>query len=350
MIASAVMVASVAQFYRNQESGIFRRRNLVEDSNSTDANSNNQVIIRVFGSEVLRWKLTGALIVSIVGVVSSSILFAAHFETYVAPQLWRTIFQDGSNMERNILLLNILFWAAAIHICTSSLSVGASQANVYFTTWIAFGSSVLNFDVWRAGANLPTFGDVRFDRDTSHNWVWIIVSLTLSSFSALDMYFQRNDLEFIVDGEVFAVPDSEWIRALSLTFGFLGLSSFVLIGNSFLSSCKIRLCWGLSVEWRHFELLTILGLLGTWGWVIFIYTGVDDSINQPGNAYFGIWSTFFNAIFVLGTWMRENRTLVAAFYADFEDEDNSDPLEKSESEKVKDGANHPQEESKQEEA
>ena len=325
MIASAVMLASVAQYFRNNKDlGIFRRLQVANNTTTTDNTQDGPDVVNFLGNDVLRWKLTGALIVSIAGVSSSFLLFMAHFDTILFPQLWRTVFRDGSKIERNILLLNLLFWIGSIHVCTSSLSVGASQANVYFTTWIAFGASVLNFDIWRAGANLKTVGEFQFDRDTAFNWMWLIGCLLLASFSALDMYAHRDDLEFIVNGQPFRIPAQEWYLPLGLSFGFLGLSLIVFVGNCYVSAWKIKLCGEYYLEWRHFELLTILGLLGTWSWIIFVYTGVDDEINRPGNAYFGIWGTFFNTIFILGTWLRENRTLLGGLYFDDEEEDEEE--------------------------
>ena len=64
------------------------------------------------------------------------LIVLVHFDTVFLPKVWKGIFQDGSIVERNLILFLLLFWAAAVYICTSSLSVGESQANTFFTAWI----------------------------------------------------------------------------------------------------------------------------------------------------------------------------------------------------------------------
>jgi len=85
---------------------------------------------------VYRWKLWGAIYVASIGVGMNLLILLVHFDTVMLPKLWVCIFRDGSLAERNLILFMILFWAAAVHTCTSSLSVGELQANVYFTAWI----------------------------------------------------------------------------------------------------------------------------------------------------------------------------------------------------------------------
>lgn len=90
---------------------------------------------------VYRWKLWGSIYMSATGTGLCLLTLLVHFDTVCLPRLWKSVFQDGSTAERNLILFFILFWAANVHICTSSLSVGESQANTFFTAWIGKCSS-----------------------------------------------------------------------------------------------------------------------------------------------------------------------------------------------------------------
>ena len=93
-----------------------------------------------------------------VGTIFTIFIIVAHFDTIAFPDFWKVVFQDGSRYEQYICVTSVLYWAAAIHINTSTLSVGEVQANVFFTTWIAFFSSVLNCGVWRVAAGRRSIG------------------------------------------------------------------------------------------------------------------------------------------------------------------------------------------------
>jgi hypothetical protein len=146
LIASIVMVASVAQFYKNDDvqKAFFDKYGYLK----------KERFVLIDGTRVFVWKFIGAFVVACVGITSSLVILLVHFDTFLFPRFWRKVFRDGSIWERNLLILNGFFWAVGVHICTSSFSIGATQANVYFTTWIAFIASALNFDMWRVSANL----------------------------------------------------------------------------------------------------------------------------------------------------------------------------------------------------
>jgi hypothetical protein len=44
-------------------------------------------------------------------------------------------------------------------------------------------------------------------------------------------------------------------------------------------------------------------------WFVFDMSGVDGVISGLNNGYFGLWGTFINSIFTLGTWLRENKNI-----------------------------------------
>jgi hypothetical protein len=144
MIAASVMLVSVIQFKHK------------------DIISVSDVDVKYFQTAnglVYRWKLWGAIYIAAIGVGSCALTVLVHFETVCFPHYWVKVFRDGSLAERNLIRGMILFWAAGVHICTSSLSVGETQANVFFTTWIAFGSIALNYGVWRESAGFTALAE-----------------------------------------------------------------------------------------------------------------------------------------------------------------------------------------------
>jgi hypothetical protein len=146
-IASAVMLVSVVQFYR--------QRNISSTTTAIETNYNNIDYYYFFnGVIVYRWKLWGAILVSSIGAALSVLTMYVHFDTILAPELWYRYLQNGSVVEQYWIIGLMIFWSMGLHICTSTLSVGESQANVYFATWIAFGSTVMNYGVWCESAHV----------------------------------------------------------------------------------------------------------------------------------------------------------------------------------------------------
>jgi hypothetical protein len=311
-IASGVMLVTVLQFFGNGDTTTTRRQRHLETQargNSTDpTDGNDDLVDTPFDASVLRWKLYGALAVSIFGITFYLLVMVAHLDTVLFPKLWKSVFQDGSRHERNLLYFLILFWSAALHICTSTFSVGYVQANVYFTCWICFFATCFNLDVWRASANLPTIGSQKPRRETTRNWAWTCIFSLTTTLALADVYSNRDKLVFYVKGEVFNPPRTEWIRGMSLTFGTCMLSAAVILANATLDfSYQITVCSTelFILDWKFCEGFVIFGILGIWGWMTDRYTGVSGALNGPGNAYFGVWCTFFSAVFTLGSWMKE---------------------------------------------
>ena len=96
----------------------------------------NEYFMTSNGYIVQMWKFWAALYVGAGGVGSSFLIIAAHFDTFCLPRTWMHIFRDGSRGELYVIAVLFLFWAGGLHVCTSSLSVGEVQPNVYFTSWI----------------------------------------------------------------------------------------------------------------------------------------------------------------------------------------------------------------------
>ena len=320
-IACGVMLASVLQFFQNEnrvrlfqssDKGYRAADNTQVQLNGsrTDSGEGNDDFVKTpFDSSVLRWKLYGALTVSIVGIIVYLLIMLAHLDTLLFPKLWKSNFKDGSHSERNLLYLLLVFWAAALHICTSSFSVGYVQPNVYFTCWFCFVTNCMTINVWRVSANVPTIGSQKTSRKTTHNWRWTCIFTLATALALLDVYSNRTHFTFYKHGELYKPPTRAWIRGLILTFGTFLLSAAVILANSTLDfSYKLMRCflWDpITIDWKVFEGIILMGILGLWGWMTIVFTGVSGAVNGPGNVYFGIWCTFFSTIFTLGTWVKE---------------------------------------------
>jgi len=314
-IASGVMLASVLQFFENKNTSTPTVRNrqleiVIAQSggNSTETGVNDDFVNTPFNAVVQGWKLYGALTVSIFGVAAYLLIILAHMDTVIYPKLWKSFFKDGSIKERNLLCWLILFWAAALHICTSIYSVGYVQANVYFTCWICFLTACFNLNVWRAAANLPKLGSVRTKRETTRNWLWTCIFALATSLALSDVYVNRSHLNFVVKGVAYVPPKSEWIRGLCLTFGVFTVSALIILVNEKLDlsyQCKLRSLENIIFNWKGCEGVILLSVIVVWGWLTAVYTGVSGAVHGPGNVYFGLWCTFFSSFITLGTWLKE---------------------------------------------
>jgi hypothetical protein len=272
---------------------------------------------------VFRWKLWGALYMSSAGVALSLLSVGVHFDTVVAPNLWVSLFRDGSLAERNWILALMVFWAAAVHICTSALSVGEFQANVYFATWIAFGATAMNFGVWRESAGLPPVMvqvAALESRETTYNWLWICFFSMIFAGASTDMYFNRSQLTLRFQGEPLDLLIRDWTIILSVVWSEVALCVVAIMLNELLTFHK---SWRLPcvvtrnadryrcvLGWHQLEGLVIFLATGCKFWVILKYAAVDGVIPGLSNAYFGVWGSFFNGVFALGTWLRENKNTV----------------------------------------
>lgn len=299
---------------------------MLEEKNTT---VNLDKYFYFYNGVVYRWKLWGAIYMSSAGVALSLVSVLVHFDTVVAPKIWLSLFRDGSLAERNWILLLILFWAAAVYICTSTLSVGESQANVFFTTWIAFGSVAMNYGVWRESAGLPSllaFNKVEnggYYRETTHNWMWICMFSIIFAGSATDIYINRSDIVLRYRGQPLALVNQDWIIILSVVWSEVALCLMAIVFNEYfhtLSSSSCRLPCVVSrpagkgryrcvFGWRQFEGFILVVATGCKFWVILEYAAVDGVIPGLSNAYFGVWGSFFNGVFALGTWLHENKNI-----------------------------------------
>jgi hypothetical protein len=243
------------------------------------------------GSLLIKWKLLGAIYVSAIGCLLSFLTVLAHFDTILLPSLWIHVFRDGSLAERNWICFLVIFWAASVHICTSTLSIGELQPNVFFTTWIAFGSIASTFDVWRDSAGLTSSltsantsakktafvfsnsnnnnssnshqstyqqgggslemvtsshnantipvntlsppildeTDLSFHRETTINWIWTLAFSLLFALSIVDVYYNRDHL--VISFDAIQLDHKRWVQVLSTVWADVVVCILAIIIN-----------------------------------------------------------------------------------------------------------------------
>jgi hypothetical protein len=158
LLASIVMLISVSTFYQGEADSESSSPEIWSLVNSTRVG--NDVFLSPDGRYVRIWKLIGCFIVSTLGTTVTLGIIIVHFDTIFCPSFWLRTFRDGSKHEQSLLILLAVFWGIGIHINTSSLSVGESQPNVYFTSWISFLSSILNYGIWRISAGQRSIAEM----------------------------------------------------------------------------------------------------------------------------------------------------------------------------------------------
>ena len=133
-----------------------------------------------------RQKMRAAFILPAIGCSITFLIICAHFDNKYFPDIWREIFKDGSRSELYIICAMVAFWIAGLYICTGIHSVGYVQANVFFSSWAAFATSLMTLKLWRESAGLPSmFGKlVTHSRMTSEyaDKLYIICICCVSSF------------------------------------------------------------------------------------------------------------------------------------------------------------------------
>jgi hypothetical protein len=306
LLASTVMLITVIQFYRQQENNDF-----VTLFNNSDGENR---IYNSINGPVYYWKFIGCVAVGSAGAGISLFVLLVHFDTICLPRVWVQCFRDGSQIEHVFLLFLVLFWAVSLYVCTSTLSVGEVQANVYFTTWIGFVSAVVNFGVWRVSAGRPSLADKinLHHRETSYNWIWTLCFLFIFAGSATDIYFNRDDITLRLKGEVLELSQREWLIILAIVWAFVGICLLALLFNHCLTKeVEVKFCGGsrFVLGWRQIEGIVILAMVGVFFWIIYKHTGANGVINGLNNGYFSVWGAFFNSVFTFGTWLRENKDI-----------------------------------------
>ena len=150
LLASIVMLISVSTFVSEEEGENYTE--IWDIFNRTRGDSMEKLYYSNESRAVFAWKLFGCFAVSGLGAIITLAIILAHFDTICFPSYWLRKFRNGSRYEQVLLISLGVFWGLGLHINTSSLSVGQSQANVFFTSWISFFSAILNYGMWRISA------------------------------------------------------------------------------------------------------------------------------------------------------------------------------------------------------
>lgn len=308
LLASTVMLITVIKFDQNSQN---------ETVFSLDVESILASDVRIYQSikgPIYYWKLIGSAIVGATGAALSLLIVLAHIDTIFLPRVWYAVFRDSSKYEQNLLRVLLLYWMASLHICTSSLSVGQIEGNVYFTAWICFAAAVMNTGVWRVSAGYSSIAEkISFhQRATTYNWMWSFFFVLAFAGAATDTFFNRSEITISHKGKIVNLTLRDWYKVLGFCWFFVFVCIMALLFNQFLEkSCELRLFGGSRVilGWRQTEGIIIFFMIGVFFWIIFDYTGVDAVMNGLPNAYFSVWGCFFNSIFLLGTWLRENKKI-----------------------------------------
>ncbi|KAL3907771.1 MAG: hypothetical protein SGARI_003375 [Bacillariaceae sp.] len=206
------------------------------------------------------------------------------------------------------------FWAGGIHINTSPLSVGESQGNVFFTTWICFFSAFINCGVWRVSAGRISIAEYvnNHHRETTYNWLWTFLFACTSAGAVTATYVNREYVKLYFKGEELRLSTNEWITIFAIVWGLaVTCAAAILLNHSLKKSCELRVCKGRVVllGWRQFEGFVCLAICSFYFWFVFEFTGVNGFINGLSNLYFGAWGAFINSVLLLATWLRENKNI-----------------------------------------
>ena len=306
------MLVSVVQFYSKEDEAWTKSQDALR--NYSVGKFPDDTYFHTVGGPIYLWKLWSCIAVACTGSFMFLLVLGMHFDTVCFPRTWFQVFRDGSLAERNLLIGLLVFCAAGLHVNTSSFSVGEAQANVFFTSWIVFICTALNLGVWRQSANLPMIANkiLAHKRETTYNWCWTLVFNLVTAGAATDMFFHREEITFRLKGEELVLDYGSWMRVLAVVWS-IALCCFVAIffNNFWTTTWKLKLSseCRFVLNWKFFEGLLILTMMGFKFWIILTYTGVGGVINGLNNAYFGIWGSFFNIVFTFGTWLRENRDI-----------------------------------------
>ena len=181
--------------------------------------------------------MQAAIIFPAVGCSITCLIILAHFDNVFCPEVWRDFFEDGSRSELVLIVGLICFWIVCLYICTGVHSVGFVQANVYFSAWAAFATSIMTYKLWREGAGKRSLLDALSNhrRMTTYNWFFTFFFSSITLFSLLDLFAHRNSSGSVFGISLNEVPRRTW-RQLWILFGVTtGLSIGVPLTNHFLT-------------------------------------------------------------------------------------------------------------------
>jgi len=305
------MLISVSAFYHDEADSTNASPEIWSLFNKTRTEDNG-IFLSPEGDTVRTWKLIGSFIISGLGTIVTLGIILVHFDTIFCPSFWLRHFRDGSKHEQFLLISLAIFWMIGLHVNTSSLSVGESQPNVFFTSWISFFSAVLNYGIWRVSSGRRSIAEMVNDhhRETTYNWLWVLFCALSVAGAISDTYFNRNHIDLFTYGGEFTT--SKWLIIMSISWGLVVVSFVSIILNHFLrKSCELRVFGGkgsfVLLGWRQAEGLVALIITVAMFYIVFKHTGGTSYFAGLNNVYFGVWGAFINSVMLLATWLRENK-------------------------------------------
>jgi hypothetical protein len=268
LLASTVMLISVLKFYFEDEGNsettpaVWSLFKLEREG----ASLRDDLFITLAGP-VFTWKLIGCFVVSGLGTAINVLIILTHFDTVCFPSLWLRIFRDGSRYEQIILYSMVLFWAGGLHINTSSLSVGESNANIFFTTWVSFFAAFLNGGVWRVSAGRMSIAEFvnHHHRKTTYNWLWMFMFACTCAGAMTGTYLNRDYVSLYFEGQSIRLTQQQWMIALSILWGLAAVCCVAIFLNHVLEkSCEWRTYHNrlVVIGWRQLEGLVALAIAG----------------------------------------------------------------------------------------
>jgi hypothetical protein len=268
LLASTVMLISVLKFRFEDERTFETTPAVWSWFKKEGANVRDDLFITLAGP-VFTWKLIGCFVVGSLGTIINLLIILTHFDTIFFPSLWLRVFRDGSRYEQFIVIAMVVFWAGGIHINTSSLSVGESQANVFFTTWISFFSAFINGGVWRVSAGRRSIAEFvnEHHRATTYNWLWTFIFASTCAGAMAGTYLNREYVSIFFEGQSIELSRGQWILALTVVWGLAVSCILAIVLNHVLKkSCEVRVCNNrlVLIGWRQAEGLLAIGLGGEW--------------------------------------------------------------------------------------
>jgi len=311
LLASIVMLISVSTFLGEDEGENYTEIWKIFNRARVDS---KELYYSNESRAVFAWKLFGCFAVSGFGTIITLAIILVHFDTIFFPSYWHRNFRDGSKQEQILLITLGLFWGFGLHINTSSLSVGQSQANVFFTSWISFFSAVLNYGIWRISAERRSIADMinEHHRETTYNWLWVLLCSLVFTGAICDTYLNREFIKLYFQGQELKITEEGWKYILVGSWSVVSVSAISIVLNHFLrKSCELRVYGGKFVllGWRQAEgLVAFVMTVGLFSIVMF-FTGGNGVFNGLNNVYFGIWGAFMNSVVLLATWLRENKNI-----------------------------------------
>mmetsp|Transcript_21074 Transcript_21074/g.31196 ORF Transcript_21074/g.31196 Transcript_21074/m.31196 type:complete len:373 (+) Transcript_21074:142-1260(+) len=239
------------------------------------------------------WKVSCTVYGSLAFMITTITIVTAHYDGFLIPGLWRCLFKVGGKGEILILSLMMGFGLFIVYCSTSSTGLGGFAGlnyNVYFSSWAGLAATIYTFDLWlKDSAKVLSIGERKKKSDgTTYSWACTLIFSIITLLSLLDMFLVAKML----------TCKASLIMLLSCTAS-AGCCIFVLLMNACCNSDKN--------PWHLLEGLLSFLLSSFWTWVVFRFTGINGTINEPSNNYFGVWGSFFYSISTFGIWLKGHK-------------------------------------------